>query len=217
MRQCRDRHHLHMIARRLFLQKFPMHVVTIWPASSSHERTGTQATGENGKSANTCARTRIHPLAGSSDHKDGQVIRAKTSLAPANLKTLLPEPEEASPDPQENARFLRPPYPEATSVILSLPPGVEAKRLLHPTSGYAFIILRGALTVELQDGARTRFKSMESAKTPQTFVEMVLALLEGRFTLLGADESASGAETVDQFSELHQELRNTKPSKSESE
>ena len=145
------------------------------------------------------------------------MIRAKTSLAPANLKTLLPEPEEASPDPQENARFLRPPYPEATSVILSLPPGDEAKWLLHPTSGYAFIILRGALTVELQDGSRTKFKSMESAKTPQTFVEMVLALLEDRFPWLGADESASGTETVDQLSELHQALRNTKASKSESE
>jgi hypothetical protein len=31
MQQYRDRHHLHMITRRLFLQKFPMHVVTIWP------------------------------------------------------------------------------------------------------------------------------------------------------------------------------------------
>ena len=144
------------------------------------------------------------------------MIRAKTSLAPANLKTLLPEPEEASPDPQEFTRFLRPPYPEATSVILSLPPGDEAKWLLHPTSGHVFI-LRGALTVELQDGSRTKFKSMESAKTPQTFVEMVLALLEDRFPWLGADESASGTETVDQLSELHQALRNTKASKSESE
>ena len=35
---------------------------------------------------------------------------------------------------------------------------------------------------------------------PQTFAEMVLALLEDRFPWLGKDEPASGAETVDQLS-----------------
>jgi quercetin dioxygenase-like cupin family protein len=93
-------------------------------------------------------------------------MRAKTSLAPANSKTLIPESEEASPDPQEFTRFLRPPYPEATSVILSLPPGGEAKWLLHPTSGHVFV-LRGAVTVELQDGSRTKFKSGESFFQPR--------------------------------------------------
>jgi hypothetical protein len=34
---------------------------------------------------------------------------------------------------------------------------------------------------------------------PQTFVEMVLALLEDRFSWLDKDEPASGAETVDQL------------------
>ena len=38
---------------------------------------------------------------------------------------------------------------------------------------------------------------------PQTFVEMVLALLEDYFPWLGTDEPASGAETVDQLSDLH--------------
>lgn len=42
---------------------------------------------------------------------------------------------------------------------------------------------------------------------PQTFVEMVLALLEDRFPWLGKDEPASGAETVDQLSDLHETLQ----------
>jgi hypothetical protein len=41
---------------------------------------------------------------------------------------------------------------------------------------------------------------------PQTFAEMVLALLEDRLPWLGTDESASGAETVDQMSDLHESL-----------
>jgi hypothetical protein len=41
---------------------------------------------------------------------------------------------------------------------------------------------------------------------PQTFVEMVLALLEDRFPWLGTDEPAEGAETVDQLSDLHESL-----------
>jgi hypothetical protein len=42
---------------------------------------------------------------------------------------------------------------------------------------------------------------------PQTFVEMVLALLEDRFPWLGKDEPASGAETVDQLCDLHETLQ----------
>jgi len=42
---------------------------------------------------------------------------------------------------------------------------------------------------------------------PQTFVGMVLMLLEDRFPWLGRDEPASGAETVDQLSDLHETLR----------
>lgn len=49
---------------------------------------------------------------------------------------------------------------------------------------------------------------MENNQTqPQTFVEMVLVLLEDRFPWLGKDEPASGAETVDQLSDLHDTLR----------
>ena len=42
---------------------------------------------------------------------------------------------------------------------------------------------------------------------PQTFVEMVLVLLEDRFPWLGKDEAASGAETVDQLNDLHHTLQ----------
>jgi hypothetical protein len=42
---------------------------------------------------------------------------------------------------------------------------------------------------------------------PQTFVEMVLVLLEDRFPWLGKDEPASGAETVDQLNVLHGTLQ----------
>lgn len=49
---------------------------------------------------------------------------------------------------------------------------------------------------------------MENNETqPQTFVEMVLALLEDRFPWLGKDEPASGAETVDELSDLHESLQ----------
>ena len=41
----------------------------------------------------------------------------------------------------------------------------------------------------------------------QTFVEMVLALLEDRFPWLGTDEAVSGSETVDQLNDLHSTLR----------
>jgi len=41
---------------------------------------------------------------------------------------------------------------------------------------------------------------------PQTFVEMVLVLLEDRFPWLGTDRDASGSETVDQLSNLHKAL-----------
>ena len=41
---------------------------------------------------------------------------------------------------------------------------------------------------------------------PRTFVEMVLVLLEDRFTWLGSDQSGSGSDTVDQLSCLHQTL-----------
>ena len=42
---------------------------------------------------------------------------------------------------------------------------------------------------------------------PQTFVEKVLALLEDRIPWLGKDVPASGAETVDQLSDLRDRLR----------
>lgn len=48
---------------------------------------------------------------------------------------------------------------------------------------------------------------MDTPNTPQTFVEMVLALLEDRFPWLGTDHSASGAETVDQLNDLHESLK----------
>jgi hypothetical protein len=49
---------------------------------------------------------------------------------------------------------------------------------------------------------------MESSETqPMTFVEMVLERLEDRFPWLGKNESASGADTVDQLNDLHEVLR----------
>ena len=39
---------------------------------------------------------------------------------------------------------------------------------------------------------------------------MVLALLEDRFPWLGTDESAEGAETVDQLSDLHETLQDAR-------
>ena len=42
---------------------------------------------------------------------------------------------------------------------------------------------------------------------PQTFVGMVLVLLEDRFPWLGTNEPASGAETVDELSDLHESLQ----------
>jgi len=41
---------------------------------------------------------------------------------------------------------------------------------------------------------------------PRTFSEMVLVLPEDRFPWLGSEEPASGADTVDQLSALHQRL-----------
>jgi len=43
---------------------------------------------------------------------------------------------------------------------------------------------------------------------PQTFVEMVLALLEDRFPWLASseEEQVSGADTIDELSNLHQTL-----------
>jgi hypothetical protein len=45
---------------------------------------------------------------------------------------------------------------------------------------------------------------------PQTFVEMVLVLLEDRFPWLGTDRDASGADTVDQLNDLHRTLLTAK-------
>lgn len=44
--------------------------------------------------------------------------------------------------------------------------------------------------------------------SPQTFVEMVLALLEDRFPWLASseEEQVSGADTIDELSNLHQTL-----------
>lgn len=42
---------------------------------------------------------------------------------------------------------------------------------------------------------------------PRTFVEMVLALLENRFPWLSSDrEDVSGADTIDELSQLHEQL-----------
>jgi hypothetical protein len=45
---------------------------------------------------------------------------------------------------------------------------------------------------------------------PQTFVEMVIVLLEDRFPWLGTDRDASGADTVDQLNDLHRTLLTAK-------
>ena len=42
---------------------------------------------------------------------------------------------------------------------------------------------------------------------PQTFVEMVLVLLEDRFPWLGTNRDASGAATVDELNDLHRTFR----------
>ena len=46
-------------------------------------------------------------------------------------------------------------------------------------------------------------------RPPRTFVEWVLQLLEERFLWLGktTDEQISGADTVDQLTDLHRELK----------
>jgi transcriptional accessory protein Tex/SPT6 len=46
-------------------------------------------------------------------------------------------------------------------------------------------------------------------RPPRTFVESVLQLLEERFPWLGktADEQISGADTVNQLTDLHRELK----------
>ena len=51
---------------------------------------------------------------------------------------------------------------------------------------------------------------MTNENRPQrTFVELVLQLLEDRFSWLGktTDEQISGADTVDQLTDLHRELK----------
>ena len=42
---------------------------------------------------------------------------------------------------------------------------------------------------------------------PQTFVAMVLTLLEHHFPWLGRDQPESGSDTADQSSDLHHRLR----------
>ena len=46
-------------------------------------------------------------------------------------------------------------------------------------------------------------------RQPRTFVELVLQLLEERFPWLGktTDEQISGADTVDQLTDLHRQLK----------
>jgi hypothetical protein len=48
---------------------------------------------------------------------------------------------------------------------------------------------------------RARASMGNNEAQPQTFVEMVLTLLEDRFPWLGKDEPASCAETVDQLND----------------
>jgi hypothetical protein len=45
---------------------------------------------------------------------------------------------------------------------------------------------------------------------PQTFVEMVLVLLEDRFPWLGTNRDASSSATVDELNDLHRTLRTAK-------
>ena len=49
-------------------------------------------------------------------------------------------------------------------------------------------------------------------RSPLTFVERVLQLLEERFPWLGKEEDAqiSGADTVDQLTDLYRELKSTR-------
>ena len=162
----RDPRGLCLIASGWCWQELVIYIVTIWPAHSSHERSGTEAIGGNSKGTKTRARTRIRRLYGRLRSKDGHLMRAKSSFVPANPKTLIAESEAASSDPEEFTRRLCPPYPEATSVILSLPPGGEAKWLLHAASGHVFVP-RGALTVVQEDGSSTKFKSGESFYQPR--------------------------------------------------
>ena len=46
-----------------------------------------------------------------------------------------------------------------------------------------------------------------ATSAPQTFVEMVLALLEDRFPWLGKNIPASGSDTLDTLNDLHHTLR----------
>lgn len=43
-------------------------------------------------------------------------------------------------------------------------------------------------------------------RDPRTFAEMVLILLEDRFPWLGSEEEVSGADTVQELSQLHSDL-----------
>jgi hypothetical protein len=61
--------------------------------------------------------------------------------------------------------------------------------------------------------ARLRFAASSgdlmptSSSEPQTFVEMVLTLLEDRFPWLGKDSPATGSDVVETLSDLHTTLR----------
>jgi hypothetical protein len=48
-----------------------------------------------------------------------------------------------------------------------------------------------------------------TSSQPQTFVEMVLTLLEDRFPWLGHNDPVSGADTVDELNALHRTLVKT--------
>jgi quercetin dioxygenase-like cupin family protein len=71
--------------------------------------------------------------------------------ARSDRETRLHTPEDVSP-------FIALPLTEVASVILTLPPGGEARCLTHPISGHVFV-LRGNLTVEFENGLRSKFKS----------------------------------------------------------
>jgi hypothetical protein len=43
-------------------------------------------------------------------------------------------------------------------------------------------------------------------RDPRTFAEMALILLEDRFPWLGSEEEVSGADTVQELSQLHSDL-----------
>jgi hypothetical protein len=64
------------------------------------------------------------------------------------------------------------------------------------------------ISVDRSGGGQKEICMGSEEKRPQTFVETVLALLEGRFPWLGPgqDEPVSGADAVDELADLYHSL-----------